>query len=129
MRKTHHLFVAMYFELEYAFQAQKLKGEALRHFLGDSNPFVWSGIGSADPAIWIEFERAFARRFPEGAPSDADTLEFVRGYLSKQGPYYIRVFPGGDETSFLALFDAETNLAEWTSMLDDLEEQDREREG
>lgn len=40
---------------------------------------------------------------------------------------YIRVFPGGDGTPFLNLFDSETDLSDWTRMLEDLERQDRER--
>lgn len=128
MRNPYHIYIATYFTLEYVFENQVTKGVALSHYLGEANPFIWTDKGSADPAIWIEFEQAFDKRFPSGETTDEESLAFVRDYLSKQGPYYIRVFPGGDETPFLDLFDAETDLSEWTRMLDDLERQDRERE-
>lgn len=38
---------------------------------------------------------------------------------------YVGVFPDGDTTPFLDLFDKETDLAEWTRMLDDVERQEQ----
>ena len=89
---------------------------------------VWADKGSADPAIWIEFEHAFSSRFPDGDCTDEASLAFAREYLASQGAYYASIFPDGDKTPFLELFDKETDLAEWPRMLDDVERQDQSDE-
>ena len=119
------MYLCVFFALEYASEQMACPGDALREFLGDANPFLWADKGSADPAIWIEFERAFSSRFPAGDCADEASLAFVREYLASQGAYYVGVFPGGDKTPFLELFDKETDLAEWTRMLDDVERQEQ----
>ena len=127
MRDPWNVFLATFFTLDYAFEEALDPSEGLREYLSDANPFLWKGKGSADPAIWIEFERDYLEHFPSGDAPDSESLAFVRAYLSQQGPYYIGVFPGGDETPFLELFDAETDPTEWTRMLDHLERQARSR--
>lgn len=92
------LHISLFFELEYVYQNQKVKGEGLAEYLSEANPFLWDDVGSADPAIWVEFHQAFDVRFPSGEATDTDSLSFVRDYLAEQGAYYVRVFPGGDET-------------------------------
>ena len=127
MRDAYHTFIALYFELEFVYQSQMVKGEGLAEYISEANPFLWDDVGSADPAIWIEFQRGFIERFGDAEPDDVESLAFVRDYLEEQSVYYIRVFPGGDETPFPELFDRAVSLAEWTDMLNDLERQDRER--
>lgn len=122
-RDAWDVYLCVLFTLEYASEQMACPGDALGEFLSDANPFLWADRGSADPAIRIEFERAFTSRFPAGGCSDEASLAFVREYLASQDAYYISVFPDDDATPFLELFDRETDLAEWTRMLDDVERQ------
>lgn len=126
MHSCWNCYLSMYFTLNYVWDGLAKPGNGLSEYLSDANPFLFKGRGSADPAIWLEFERDFLTRFPSGSALDEESLEFVRAYLAEKGPYYMKVFPGGDEVPFLNLFDAETDLAEWTRMLDDLERQEQE---
>ena len=128
MRDVWDVYLCVFFTLEFASEQMACPGDALREFLSDANPFLWADKGSADPAIWIEFEHAFSSRFPDGDCTDEASLAFVREYLASQGAYYVGVFPDGDTTSFLELFDRETDLAEWTRMLDDVERQEQSDE-
>ena len=125
MRDVWDVYLCVFFTLEFASEQMARPGDGLREFLGDANPFLWADKGSADPAIWIEFERAFSSRFPAGDCADEASLAFVREYLASQGAYYVSIFPDGDKTPFLELFDKATDLAEWTRMLDDVERQEQ----
>lgn len=125
MRDVWDVYLCVFFTLEFASEKMTRPGDALREFLGDASPFLWAGKGSADPAIWIEFERAFSSRFPAGDGADEDSLAFIREYLVSQVAHYASVFPDGDVTPFLEHFDKETDLVELTRMLDDVERQEQ----
>jgi hypothetical protein len=125
MRDAWDVYLCVFFTLEFASEQMACQSDALREFLGDANPFLWADKGSADPVIWIEFERAYSSRFLAGDSTDEASLAFARKYLGKQGAHYASVFPDGDVAPFLELFDKETDLAEWTRMLDDVERQER----
>lgn len=125
MRDARNVYLCIFFTLEYASEQLVNPSDALNEFLSDANPFLWADKGSADPAVWIEFKHEYSLRFPTGDSTDEGSLIFAREYISAQGSYYSKVFPGGNGPSFLELFDKETDLAEWTRMLDDVERQEQ----
>ncbi len=98
MRDAWSVYLCVYFTLEYASEQTARPGGALREFLGDANPFLWADMGSADPAVWTEFEHAYSSRFPTGGSSDEASLAFVREYLAGQGSHHTGVFTDCDAT-------------------------------
>ncbi len=100
MRVTSYAaFVAMYQALEAA--NDEMKDESLRRYLSDANPFLFKDKGSADPAIYIEFEQMFNKRFADGTdPKGA--LSVVKDYLREQNGGVLAV-----------AFDSVVNSANW----------------
>lgn len=74
-------FVAMYQALDAAYDT--IKSESLRQYLSDANPFLFEGEGSADPAVYVEFEQLFNETCGK-SPSAVDALSAVRSYLGEQ---------------------------------------------
>lgn len=68
--------------------------ETLGGYLSEANPYLFKDRGSADPAVWTEFEAAFLKRFPTGYASVEDAHRFVRDYLAGIGDEYSRAYPG-----------------------------------
>ena len=44
------LFTMLFFELDYVFEKQAVKDDALAQYLSEINPFIWEDCSSADPA-------------------------------------------------------------------------------
>ena len=80
---AREVFVAMYYILDVAYE--KACSEELRQFLSDANPFLFKDGGSADPAVFIEFEQAFDA-VEHSELDEADSLAFVQRYLEHQDP-------------------------------------------
>ena len=102
MVSAHDAFVTMYYALDAAYE--KTKDERLRQYLSDADPFLFRDGGSADPAVYIEFEREYCAG-AESAVDEESSLAFVRDYLGRVGPL------------FIAAFDSIVNLENWKSGL------------
>lgn len=63
MVTPYDTFVNMYYALE-AYEG--FISDRLREFVSEANPFIWADKGSADPAVYIEFERAWNEKFGDG---------------------------------------------------------------
>lgn len=78
------LFCIMYFALSYVWEnSHNEKYENLIFFLGDVNPFIWKDIGSADPAIFIEF----CKMVPQKEISLEESYKVASEYINAL-PYY-----------------------------------------
>lgn len=111
-------FVSKYQALDAAFD-EHTSSERLRAFTSEANPFIWKGKGSADPAVYIEFEQAWEKRFGNKDASAPDTRQFVRGYLKTQDEGEYAFAPAGDVTLVQA-FDSVTDEESWEEALSDL---------
>lgn len=72
----------------------------LGQFLSAANPFLFKGEGSADIAVY----ESFRADYPDYA-EEAEALNFVRGYLARQGKF------------LLAAFDSIANADNWKEAL------------
>lgn len=111
-------FVAMYQALDVAFDEHPTS-ERLRAFVSESNPFLWEGKGSADPAVYIEFERAWNRRFGRSDATAPEAREFARDYLGTQDEGEYSFAPAGGMTLAEA-FDSVADEETWEEALSDL---------
>lgn len=58
---SYDVFVYFFYALDYVYD---MKGsEKLGDYLSGANPFLFEGNGSADPAVYDEFEKAFKKEF------------------------------------------------------------------
>ena len=91
---AYSVFVNMFLALDAAWEDYEEEDESLRAFLSESSPYTFLGKGSADPAIWDDFQRKFSSRFPSGAVSLEDAHAFVVEYLEGMSGEYLEVFKG-----------------------------------
>lgn len=92
-------FIAMYYALDAAYDA--IGDEELRRYLSDANPFLFKGEGSADPAVYAEFEQAYKGACGDD-PNAQEALAAVRGYLGRQ-----------DTDALIAAFDSVVDYESW----------------
>ncbi len=111
-------FVAMYQALDAAFDEHP-SSERLREFASEANPFLWKGKGSADPAVYIEFEHAWKERFGNHEIAAPEARQFVRGYLKTQDEDEYAFAPAGDVT-LVEAFDSMADEATWEEALSEL---------
>lgn len=96
-------FIAMYYALDAAYDA--IGDEQLRRYLSDANPFLFKGEGSADPAVYAEFEQAYKGVCGDD-PNAQEALAAVRGYLK-----------GQDAGVLIAAFDSVVDPGRWEECL------------
>ena len=92
-------FIAMYYALDAAYD--EIGGEELRRYLSDANPFLFIGEGSADPAVYAEFEQAYKGTCGDCSNAQ-EALAAVRDYLGRQ-----------DADALIAAFDSVVDYASW----------------
>lgn len=90
--------------------------DTLAGYLSEANPYLFGGKGSADPAVWIEFEREFLKRFPSGSASLADAHDFVVSYLDGISKEYSLAYPG--ETQLTEAFLDIAPLERWEEVFE-----------
>jgi hypothetical protein len=62
--------------------ADEFDDDNVRTLASSANPFLFKDIGSADPAIYIEFKQAWDKEFGENAEIDfSDCKDFIKNYL------------------------------------------------
>ncbi|MDD6694013.1 MAG: hypothetical protein PUE38_06580 [Olsenella sp.] len=115
---VHDSFVAMYQALDAAFDEHP-SSERLREFASEANPFLWKGKGSADPAVYIEFEHAWKERFGNHEIAAPEARQFVRGHLKTQDEDEYAFAPAGDVT-LVEAFDSVADEATWEEALSEL---------
>lgn len=108
-------FVAMYQALDAAFDEHP-ESERLRTFASEANPFLWKGEGSADPAVYIEFEQAWEKEFGDRKVTALEARQFVRSHLKTQDEGEYAFAPAGDVTLAEA-FDSVADEKTWEEAL------------
>ena len=73
-------YLTTYYALDVAYV--HCPSESLNEYLSEANPALWQGGGSADPAVWHEFENSFLASFGNSNAEPAGALRFVRHYIS-----------------------------------------------
>lgn len=111
-------FVAMYQAPDAAFEEHP-SSERLRGFASEANPFLWKDKGSADPAVYIEFEQAWKERFGDGQVMAPEARQFVRDHLKAQDEGEYAFAPAGDVT-LVEAFDSVANEETWEEALSEL---------
>lgn len=111
-------FVAMYQALDAAFDEHPTS-ERLRTFASEANPFLWKGKGSADPAVYAEFEQAWEKEFGDREVKAPEARQFVRGHLKAQDEGEYAFAPASDVTLVKA-FDSVADEETWEKALSDL---------
>ncbi|WP_373578254.1 hypothetical protein [Parafannyhessea umbonata] len=101
---AYEAYIAMYYALEAA-DIEKGK-EALTVFLTDADPLLFTGKGSADPAVFSGFSRSYADAYKAGA-NEEDALDFVRRYLQST-----------NDPSLLEAFDSVVDESSWKEALE-----------
>ena len=107
----------MYYALDAAFDDHR--SERLREFVSDANPFIWKDKGSADPAVYIEFEQAWDKTFGRREPTAPEARKFVRDYLETQDEGEYSFAPAGGITLAEA-FDSAADEETWEEALSEL---------
>ncbi|MEE1274734.1 MAG: hypothetical protein UHI81_09575 [Olegusella sp.] len=102
-------YLTIYYALDAAYAAHP--SESLNEYLSEANPDLWEGKGSADPAVWHGFERAFRDSFRADAANLEDALPFVRHYVAEQGGRYSELYE--DQCDFLGMFDNKVPAEKW----------------
>ena len=107
---AHDAFVNMYYALDAAFDEHR--SDRLREFVSEANPFLWKDKGSADPALYIEFERAGKREFENDEATAPEARCFVRNYLTTQdeGEY---AFASAGDITLVQAFDSVADEKSW----------------
>lgn len=106
----YQVFLAMYQILDTSYRDNRL--EKTLSFISDADPNVWEGRCSGDPAVFVEFEEMFAKRFPEGAAEAGQAFAFVREYLELQNKEY-----DWNEGDLTWAFESGTKLKPWEDAL------------
>lgn len=108
----------MYYALDAAIDDHP-SSERLREFASDADPFIWKDKGSADPAVYIEFEQSWDKRFGKREPTAPEARQFARAYLKAQDKGEYAFAPAGDVTLAEA-FDSVADEEAWEEALSDL---------
>lgn len=118
MTSVYGSFVNMYYALDAVFDEHP-SSERLREFASDANPFLWKGKGSADPAVYIEFEQAWKERFGDREVTAPEARQFVRDHLKTQDEGEYAFAPAGDVT-LVEAFDSVADEETWEEALSEL---------
>ena len=102
-------YMTVYYALDAAYVTHP--SESLNEYLSEANPCLWQGKGSADPAIWHEFEKEFRASFGAIAAEAMDVLPFVRRYVTEQGVHYNALYD--EQCDFLGMFDSKIPKEKW----------------
>ena len=82
--KKFELFIIIY-EFLKSYKEKNEVSESFNHFLYDSNPYVWKGCISADPALYKEFEHYLGK----STISLDNSFDIVKEYMySLKDEYY-----------------------------------------
>lgn len=114
---AYDAFVNMYYALDAAFDEHN--SDRLREFVSEADPFLWKDKGSADPAVYIEFEQAWKKRFGDGQVTPPEARQFVSDYLKTQDEGEYAFAPAGDVTLAEA-FDSVADEETWEEALSEL---------
>lgn len=109
---SYQTFVSMFYARDAEFEENGT--ERLRTFLSEANPFLWKDKGSADPAVYEEFSKAFDERFGTQGAVPEDAMAFVRDYLGTQNSEYCWV-----EGDLVAAFDGIVTPQLWKQSLEE----------
>lgn len=82
---AYKAYVTMFYALDAAYDENN--SNELGQFLSAANPFLFKDEGSADIAVY----EGFRADYPNDA-EEAEALDFVRGYLAKQGEFLLSAF-------------------------------------
>lgn len=115
---VYNSFITMYQALDAAFE-EHLSSERLRAFVSEANPFLWKNKGSADRAVYIEFEQVWDERFGNREIASSEARELVRDYLKSQDEGEYSFAPAGDITLAEA-FDSVADEETWEAALSSL---------
>lgn len=86
----------------------------MRTFPSEANPFLWEDEGSANPAVYEEFSKAFDERFGTQGAVPEDAMAFVRDYLDARNGEYCWV-----EGDLVAAFDGIVTPQLWKQSLEE----------
>lgn len=114
---AYDTFVNMYYALDAAFEERS--SDRLREFVSESNPFLWKDKGSADPAVYIEFERAWKKELGDGQVTPSEARRFVRAYLKAQDEGEYAFAPAG-EVTLVGAFDSIADEKSWEETFSEL---------
>lgn len=108
-------YCAMYAAFEERFEPGDGLPEKARRFLSDSNPHLWGGEVSADPALYGEFRRTFEAMFPTGEAEPCESADAVEDFLASMQELYRFVDDVSDDpdVDFWAVFDEVTEELSW----------------
>lgn len=110
----YQVFVTMYHALDAAYDENH--SDKVLSFIGDADPYIWKGHVSGDPAVFSEFSKTFAKRFPSGRAAPEEAAEYVRSYLTEQNAKYSWV-----EGDLVAAFDSVATPELWKQALEEAE--------
>lgn len=91
MTGVYAAFMMMYYILDAA--SDEMDSEVVQRWAMEANPFLFRDIGSADPAIYIEFKREWDGRYGKDASvGEAECKTFLREYLVRLAPDCLDAF-------------------------------------
>lgn len=114
---AYDAFVNMYYALDAAHDERS--SDRLTDFVSDANPFLWKDKGSADPAVYIEFEQAWNERFGDREVTAPEARRFVRDHLKAQDGGEYAFAPAGDVT-LVEAFDSVVDEESWEEAFSDI---------
>lgn len=80
---SFEVYIYFYYALDYIFDLTK--SDALGDYLSGANPFLFEGCGSADPAIYDEFEKEFKNEFNTEKIDKQTAYNWLNKYLDILG--------------------------------------------
>lgn len=84
-------FVAMYYILDAAYD--ETRDDEIGQRATEANPFLFKDIGSADPAVYIEFKTEWDARYGEDAEVGVEECKaFIEEYLARLSPDCAKAF-------------------------------------
>jgi hypothetical protein len=78
---VYDVFINFFYALDYIFDI--IESKELGDYLSGANPFLFEGIGSADPAIYDEFEKAYVSEFGTSTINSEKAYNWLISYVDK----------------------------------------------
>jgi len=100
----HKSFVFMFYALDAIYDENP--NEELGNYLSGLNPFLFDDEGSADPAEYEGFRKAYENYFGDRAVDASDIYEFCKEYLTKNAPQKaVEAFSQIEKSDWIASFE------------------------
>lgn len=112
MKSQYQSFIALFYSIDELYQHDK--SDSVAQCAGELNPFLWAGIGSGDPAHFIEFRNAYEEQFGDKNISPDEGFAFAREYVSTLSEMFHAAHP--DDEPIADLFAKHIDRELWLEL-------------